>query len=74
MWNGIGFIGFMLAIVACTLWYQHEHFKNLTPAETTGAACYQRGGTKAVASCMAICEVKWPNDPGCKAQVVKEYE
>lgn len=74
MWQGITFIAMMISIAVIFMWSQHEHYKTLTPAETTGAACYQQGGNRAIANCMAICEVKWPNDPGCKAQVVKEYE
>jgi hypothetical protein len=74
MAQGLSFLGIIFAIVLGFFWWQHEHFKDLTDAEASGAACYMRAGSKGVASCMAICEVKWPNDPGCKAQVIKEYD
>jgi hypothetical protein len=74
MKEGIAFIALMVAGIATFIWFQVQHFKDLTPAESEGASCYMRSGAKGVASCLAICDVKFPNDPGCKAQVIKDYE
>ncbi len=70
----IVFLTLVFAILGAIIWFQVQHFKDLTPAESEGASCYMRAGAKGVASCLAICDVKFPNDPGCKAQVIKDYE
>lgn len=77
MKGGLAFIGFMILMVVLVMWNRHEYFKDLTPAQSTAAACMARGEVKAMAGCFELCAAKYPNatEQGqCRAQVVKEYE
>ncbi len=76
MQGGLAFIGFMVVMVMLVMWGNHEKYKNLNPAQTTGAACYQKAGAKGVAGCLEICTIKHPDATGqsqCRLQVVREF-